>query len=106
MAILLNPPPEIEAEARSLAAAGRIDEACGLLTTAVRAALAPEGHVSPPEAPESQAERERDADGFLARWTQLAEEAARHYEERGIDLASVDISREAMYSGPRFERPD
>ena len=102
MAILLRPPPEIEAEARALAAAGRLDEACGLLTTAVRAALAPADR-----APiKSQEEREREADEFLARWRKMAEETARHLAERGIDPAAVDISREAIYSGPRFERPD
>ena len=91
MAILLNPPPEIEAEARSLAAAGRIDEACGLLTTAVRAALAPEDRASI----KSQAGRE--ADEFLARWTKMAEETARRRAALGLTYDDIDDSREAMY---------
>ena len=105
MAILLTPPPELEAEARALAAAGDLDAACDLLDGAVRAALRP----APPDsthAPVPPTDPAPTEEALLARWTAIAEETDRHLAARGIDPAAVDISRGAMYSGPRFERPD
>ena len=100
MTLTLDLPPAEEAELRRLAAAGD--------RPALRAALADRldelaAGVAPAPWPPAAAEAPADADDFRARWEALGREADADLKRRGVDVSKIDISREAMYSEPRFD---
>ena len=101
MTLTLDLPPAEEAELRRLAAAGDLP--------AVRAALAARldelaAGLEPVQAPaETPTAAPFDAAGFRARWEAIGAEMRAKLAARGVDPAKIDISREAMYSEPRFD---